>query len=287
MPPPATAAEAHARVAPQTWAEPIEAACALPRTIAQPPQRAAEPITAEVVAGAQLAHIQADWRDLISRADVPNVFMHPVLVALSACYPNTRSVALLAWREIGGRQQLVGFWAFALGRAPRSIIPISVLAAPPFPQAYLASPVIDRDFLDETLEAMLDCIAGDPDLPKIVVLESARADGATMQALNRVLDVRGSAPAVLRRSMRPMLASKLDGKKYIEETLSASSRKKLRQHRRRLGEKGTIESRVASAPETVGIAVEEFSAPRGRRLEGPTSAPLCCATRPTRRSRAR
>ncbi len=156
------------------------------------PEHVAGKVTVEVASGARLAGIQADWRDLVARADVPNIFMHPVLVALSACYPNSRSVALLAWRDNGGRPQLVGFWAFAVCRAPRSIIPISVLAAPPFAHAYLAAPIVDRDRLDETLQAMLDCIAGDPNLPKVVVLEAMRAESATLQALNRVLEARGS-----------------------------------------------------------------------------------------------
>ena len=119
-----------------------------------------------------LPEFQADWRDLIARADVANVFMHPVLVALSACYPNTRSVALLAWRDDGGRPQLVGFWAFAVGRAPRSIMPISVLAAPPFAHAISPRRLSIATCSTRRLQAMLDCIAGDPSLPKIVVLET-------------------------------------------------------------------------------------------------------------------
>jgi hypothetical protein len=106
--------------------------------VAQQPRAstgAATSVTVEVAAGARLAEIQMEWRDLIARADVANVFMHPVLVALSACYPDTRCRALLAWQNSGGRRRLAGFWAFAAGRAPRSIIPLSVLAAPAFAQA--------------------------------------------------------------------------------------------------------------------------------------------------------
>ena len=131
---------------------------------------------------------------------------------------------------------------------PCAIIPISVLVAPPFAHAYLATPVIDRDVLDETLSAMLECIADDPALPKILALDGMRADSATMQALARVLEARGSPPCVLRRSSRPMLASKLDAKQYMEKALSASSRKKLRQHRRRLAEKGALESKTITSP---------------------------------------
>ncbi|HEX3708884.1 MAG TPA: GNAT family N-acetyltransferase [Pseudolabrys sp.] len=230
--------------------------------VTQQPSRARADATTsvavEVAAGARLAEIQMEWRDLIVRADVANIFMHPVLIALSACYPDSRSRALLVWQNSPGRRRLAGFWAFNAGRAPRSIIPLSALAAPPFAQAYLASPVIDRDLLDETLQAMLDHIAADPSLPNVVALDAMRDDGATTQALMRVLAARGSAPAILRRFRRPMLASKLDAKQYMESALSASRRKKLRQHRRRLAEKGTLESTIISEPEAVGRALEDF-----------------------------
>lgn len=215
-------------------------------------------VTVEAANGARLAEIQMEWRDLIARADVPNVFMHPVLIALSACYPDTRCQVLLGWQHAGDRARLVGLWAFAARRAPRSVIPLSVLAAPPLAQAYLASPVIDRDLLDETLEAMLDHIATDQSLPKIIALDAMRDDGASTQALNRVLASRGTSPSILRRFLRPMLASKLDAKQYMENALSASHRKKLRQHRRRLGEKGALESKIITEPEAVGRALEDF-----------------------------
>ena len=244
MPPSSSLAEAAARIAPD-------------RAVAGEPRIAAK-VTVEIATGARLAEIQSDWRDLVARADVANVFMHPLLVALSARYPNTRCVTLLGWRERAGRPQLVGFWTFKVGRAPRSIIPVSVLTTPAFALAFLASPVIDRDVLDATLEAMLEQIAGDPSLPKFIALDGMRADGATMQALSRVLAARDSKPCILRRWSRPMLASKLDGKSYLEQALSAASRKKLRQHRRRLADKGTLEVKTIAEPDMVALAVEDF-----------------------------
>ncbi len=261
MPPSATSAEINARVAPQAWPRPAEIAVTSDQSPAREPRlpkRGAAVVTIEVATGARLSEIQSEWRDLIGRADTPNVFMHPMLLALCACYPKIRCRALLGWRDNAGRRQLVGLWGFAIGRAPRSIIPISMLKAPPFAHAYLATPVIDRALLDEILAAMLDCIAADPSLPKIIALDAVREDGATMQALNRVLGSRGSTPAVLRRALRPMLASDLDGKQYMERALSGASRKKLRQHRRRLAQKGVLESKTVTGLEAVGRALEDF-----------------------------
>jgi len=233
-------------------------------------------VSVEVATGARLAEIQSEWRDLVARADVANVFMHPVLVSLGARYPNARCVTLLAWRDCGGHRQLAGLWAFNIGRAPRAVLPVSVLAAPPFAHAYLAAPVVDRDALDETLEAILDRIAGDPALPKIIALDGIRADSATMHALARVLEARSSKSRVLRRSIRPMLACKRDAAPAADKMLSASTRKKLRQHRRRLAEKGALESKTITEPGAVGRAVEDFLKLEAAGWKGRERSALLC-----------
>src|SRR6202043_3832774 len=103
---------------------------------------------------------------------------------------------------------------------------IRLLIIPPYVHGYLATPVVDRKCLDETLDAMLDCIARDPQLPKIVALDAMGTDGPTYEALMRVLAQRGSAPRIFEQLRRPKLASELDGKAYLEKALSSSTRKK-------------------------------------------------------------
>ncbi len=224
-----------------------------------PPSPRAADIAVEVASGERLAELQADWDDLIARADTANVFMNPLLVQLASdAEPGRRRVTLLAWYERGGRRHLAGIWAFAIGRPSYSMLPIDVLKAPAMAQGYLATPVIDRSVLDAVLEAMLASIAGDSSLPKMATLDAMTADGATMQALRRVLAGRGTAPYVLAEAVRPMLASDLDGKRYLEQALSSSSRKKLRQHRRRLGERGTLEYKILVEPADVKRGLEDF-----------------------------
>ena len=226
---------------------------------AQRPQPRAADIVVEVATGERLAALQADWDALAARADAPNVFMNPLLVKLAGdSDPSHRRVALLAWHERDGRRSLVGVWAFAVRRAPQSILPIDVLAAPAMAHGYLATPVIDRDALDATLEAMLACITVEPGLPKIVALDAMATGGATMRALDRVLAARGSAACILAEAVRPMLASDLDGKQYLEQALSSSSRKKLRQHRRRLGEKGNLQYKIMTTPAEAERGLEDF-----------------------------
>ena len=247
------------------------------RSAAQPPPIAGRTaVSVEIATGARLAEIQGEWRDLVARADVANVFMHPVLIALGDRYPNARCFTLLGWRNNGGHRRLVGLWAFNIARAPRSIIPVPVLTAPAFAPAYLAAPVIDRGALDETLTAMLDRIADDPALPKIVALDGMPTSGATMAALTRVLDARGGNLRILRRSMRPILTCRRDAKVSVERMLSASTRKKLRQHRRRLADMGALASKTITEPEAVSRAVEDFLALEAAGWKGRERTALLC-----------
>src|SRR6185312_10288658 len=109
----------------------------------------------------------------LDRAAVPNMFMDPALLqAVLEADPETRIQTLLAWRALGSQHQLVGVWAFAVDRARKSALPVNVLISPPCPHSFLATPVIDRGCLDEVLDAMLDKLDVDPQLPKIIALDS-------------------------------------------------------------------------------------------------------------------
>jgi CelD/BcsL family acetyltransferase involved in cellulose biosynthesis len=219
--------------------------------------------TIEMADPASLIGVHADlhgaWTDLLSRADTQNVFMDPsLLVAAAAADPKGQQRALLAWKTIDGAKRLVGVWGFAVGRPRWSVLPIRVLTVPAYNHGYLATPVIDRDHLDETIEAMLDAITVERGLPKILALDTLAADGATYEALIRVLERRGTAPRVFEQMQRPRLSSDLDGKAYLEKAVSSSTRKKLRQYRRRLAEKGAVMSAVITEPAAVRRAVDQF-----------------------------
>jgi CelD/BcsL family acetyltransferase involved in cellulose biosynthesis len=223
--------------------------------------RTAQLVSVEIACAGRLADIRADWTDLLRRAAEPNVFMDPAVIAAAHdADPDGGHRALLAWTDIDGRKRLVGLWAFSVGRPRRSMLPLPVMRVPAFSHSYLATPVIDRDCLDDTLDGMLDGIAASHVLPKIMSLDTMGAGGPTYDALVRVLAARGSAPCVFQEVQRPKLASELDGKAYLEKALSGSTRKKLRQHRRKLAEKGALTSSITTDPGAVRKAVEEFLA---------------------------
>jgi CelD/BcsL family acetyltransferase involved in cellulose biosynthesis len=246
--------------------------------VAAAPQRVTQAMTVEIADAVRLARLRPDWTDLLSRADVPNVLMDPAMVEAAAeVFPEAQSQALLAWKvSVEGKRQLAGIWAFSIGRPHQSAFPVRVLTIPPGPHRYLATPVIDRTCLDQTLDAMLDALAADPKLPKIATLDAMSVDSPTMDALARVLAARGSAPCVLEQFRRPKLSAGLDGKSYLEKALSSSSRKKLRQHRRRLAEKGTLSTVIATEPEAIRAALEDFMQMEAAGWKGRQGTALLC-----------
>jgi CelD/BcsL family acetyltransferase involved in cellulose biosynthesis len=240
--------------------------------------RGAQRITVEIADAVRLNALRPSWIDLLTRADVPNVLMDPAMVQAAAeVFPEAQSQALLAWKpRADGKRQLAGIWAFSVGRPHQSAFPVRVLTIPPGPHRYLATPVIDRACLDETLDAMLDAFAADLKLPKIMALDAMSMESPTMAALARVLTARGSAPCVLEQFRCPKLASELDGKSYLEKALSSSSRKKLRQHRRRLAEKGALTTVIATEPEAVRRALEDFMKMEASGWKGQQGTALLC-----------
>jgi hypothetical protein len=214
-------------------------------------------IFVEIVRGRPSPELDTAWDDLLICADTPNVFMQPRIIR--AATPDRRIVTLLAWRQDGRHRQLAGFWAFSIAKPHLSLLPIMALCAPAATEhAYLSAPVIDRDYLDATLRAMLEAIAETSDLPKIVALESMSGSGTTYRALLRVLGERGSPSCRLEAKNRPLLLPGDGASDYMESALSSSSRKKLRQHRRRLSEMGRLETVVARSVADVQRGFEAF-----------------------------
>jgi CelD/BcsL family acetyltransferase involved in cellulose biosynthesis len=225
------------------------------------PRRVTQRVAVEIADAVRFSEIRPAWLDLLTRAAEPNAFMDPALVRAAAeADPEVPIRVLLAWTPAVGsaKRQLVGVWAFAVCRPRRSPMPLRTLNAPVHAHGHLATPVVDRADPDETLDAMLDAVADDAQCPKIIALAAMGTEGPTMAALTRVLACRGSAPCMFEQSARPKLASDLDGESYLKNTMSASSRKKLRQHRRRLCEKGALARVTATDPEAVRRAIEQF-----------------------------
>lgn len=221
--------------------------------------RAAATVNVEIADGRRLAALQSEWNELIKVTDCQNIFLNPGIIrAVSESDRHAEYLALLAWKPVGEHRKLVGVWAFSRTRPPRSALPFQVLTAPLSKHSYLATPVIDRDYLDDTLDCMLDAVADVSSIANILALDMMATEGQTYDALVRVVGRRGGSLCIIEESQRPKLASDLDGKTYLQEALSSSTRKKLRQYRRRLSEQGALSYAVAAEPDEIKHDLESF-----------------------------
>jgi CelD/BcsL family acetyltransferase involved in cellulose biosynthesis len=124
---------------------------------------------------------------------------------------------------------------------------------------------------------MLDYLERDAGAPKLIMLDAMGMNGETMRSLARVLEARNGAPFILTRTQRPMLESELDGPRYLEKSQSSSSRKKLRQHRRRLAESGKLEFKVCQEPRAVHQAFDDFMRLENQGWKGRNGTALLCS----------
>ena len=213
-------------------------------------------ISVQVTDAASFAAAASQWRDLVARTAEPNVFQEPSFVAAASGAAGGSDRTLLAWQNQGQERSLVGAWTMRVA-SPRSRLPVRVLSAPLLPDyALLATPVLDRDLVPEALSAMLDAITADDSLPKIVLLRMAVSSGPFIEALYHLLAARKALPVEMDRRQRAKLRSGLDGPTYFERALSASTRKKLRQHRRRLAQQGAV-STISHIGVVDGVAAFE------------------------------
>jgi hypothetical protein len=197
-------------------------------------------LTVEITGVERFSAVTDAWQDLVARAAVPNVAMHPS-VAAAAQATKDRVHVILVWHAVKSNKssRLVGAWVLAERRHSRRF-PLRVLQSPVDAQMMLSTPVIDADFMSEAFTAMLDAIAAATTLPKIMYLNEFTGDGTAFLTFNNAFAARGGQPRILNYLRRPKLQSDLDGRVYLEHSLSAEKRRELRRCRRRLEERGLL-----------------------------------------------
>jgi uncharacterized membrane protein len=194
------------------------------------------------------AVVGEQWQDLAARAPA-NVFMDPAALKIASDTGFAKIRVLLA-REEEAPRRLLGLWALRL----RKIAPYwpTVLEALPYNYAFLSTPVIDPQFIDDVIPAFLAAIATNPELPKVILLQSLDAGSAA--AMQKALQRRAGRHAILSENDRPFVTGELGVKR------SGSTRKKLRQDWNRLSSLGVAEVLNDRAPDAVREAFETFLA---------------------------
>lgn len=201
---------------------------------------------------AALADVIDEWRALSARALEPNVFYDPAF-ALAAAPVFGRDVgAGLIW--LGAR--LVGFFPARITRRRYGLY-VPVLVGWTHPYAPLGTPLVAGEVAHEAIAAWLDHLAGNVDMPGLVLLPMVPENGPFATALNAVLRTRQHT--LFASHQRALLAPGLQRAGYLERAIGGRTRKEWRRQRRRLEDKGAV-SMVTTSGNAGPAALEDFFA---------------------------
>lgn len=193
-----------------------------------------------------------EWRDLADRALEANLF-YEADFAQAAAMAFGQGVKIVLIRNKDGR--LVLAWPFRLKRA-RWGIPLAVMLGWGHPFAALGLPLVDADFAESAIEALLRIDSTLPHLPPRLLFPQVRMDGAFAQALAKLHGRNNRRMARLEQFDRAHW--RLGERDDPFETLSSGSKSKLRQELRRLEKQGPITLDVATEPADVEKALEDY-----------------------------
>ena len=200
---------------------------------------------------AELDAIVTDWRDLAGRAIEPNVFYEPSFAQAAAPVFGRDAGAGLVWSR-AMPPRLVGLFPARIERR-RYGITLPVLVGWTHPYAPLGTPLVDRDAGETVIAAWLDHVAGDPQLPDVMLLPSLPTDGALAQAIDAVVARRGAPSASFARHRRALLLPADDRTSYLDLAVGHKKRKELRRQRKRLGDGGVT---IVNALESVWLVLQ-------------------------------
>src|SRR4051812_3011592 len=199
-----------------------------------------------------LGEIRGEWRELAGRAIEPNVFYDPAFALAAAPVFGADVGAVLVWSQVSP-QRLIGLFPL---RAERRYGVMATLTGWTHPYAPLGVPLVDRDEADAAVSALLDYVAADARLPKLVLLPLIARDGAFADTMARVLAQHGGASAHFGEHARALLAP--DERTNYLDHVSHKKTKELRRQRRRLDEKGAVTFASAQEPATIALALADY-----------------------------
>ena len=169
----------------------------------------------------------AAWRRLADRAAEPNPYYRPEFVRPAAKAGDDPLLLVVCDGDA---------WIACLPvvRASRwRRLPLPVLAPWMPDHAFIATPLLDRECVDEAAAALL-ALAATTAHSSALILDPIDPDGSAGTALHAALRSAGTEPVVFAEWERAALRRRPEPT-YLQETLSGKRRKELRRQRRALG----------------------------------------------------
>lgn len=206
-----------------------------------------ERLEAEIVTASDFARHQGDWDDLVRRALISNVYMHPAVALAAERHAGRPVVVALVWRAAGLGRVLVGAWLLGEFAERRGFFRVLDTALNRL--VFAGTPVVDAGLVPDVLDKLLDVIVDQPNLPGIIVASDLNADERLLSYLREVLGRRRSRAMVVGRRRRAVLTRRSDGELPEHPGASAKQRQSFRRRSRRFAEAGIEHVALMCGPE--------------------------------------
>lgn len=218
---------------------------------------------------------QTEWKDLASRALVPNIF-YEAEYAVPAAVPFGPDIMLLTVTEGPSiYSRMLGAWPVRIS-SRRWGIPLRVLVGWTHPFAALGVPLLDRERALDALRVLLTASRLLPGIPTRILLPNIPEDGPFAEMLGSLEREHGLRSHRYNSHVRAKMLPK-SRKDYFESHLSARTRSKLRQQFRRIEKCGATVFETISEPSAVTSAVEDYIALEGRGWKARAGTAITCS----------
>lgn len=197
------------------------------------------------------------WRELASRALVPNLFYEPEFAqAASLAFGKNVKLLTISTTENGQTRMLLA-WPYRVVRQ-RWGIPLHVMVGWTHPFASLGVPLVDADHAESALRALLNSRSIFTNLPPRALLPLIPEEGPIGQILARLDRERGGHLAFTERHDRAYWRRGEADDPLA--TLSSGTKSKLRQEFRRLERDGRVTHEIITDSSEMSAALEDYLA---------------------------
>ncbi len=222
----------------------------------------------------RLEEVANEWRALAARALAPNVFYEPAFALASGRLFGRDAGAVLIWSGTTPRKLLGLFPARTAAR--RYVLKLPVLMGWTHPFAPLATPLVERDAAEPVIASWLAFLAGNAELPGLLLLPFLPREGPFANALAAVLRRRQMPCAAFNCHARALLAPGGERTEYVKHALGARKYGQLLRTMRRLGEAGGLLFDTATEPAAVAAAYKDFLALEASGWKGQAGTAIAC-----------
>jgi CelD/BcsL family acetyltransferase involved in cellulose biosynthesis len=218
------------------------------------------------------ADLASDWQRLVARAE-GNAFLDPAGLKAARESGFAEPLLMLAWDRRESPARLVGL--MALHRQATPGLPTRYLCSLPHDFAFISSPVIDPDYLNDAMPAFFAEVGRRPDLPRVVRLQYLDGGEASYEAIRAALPAGATQSLVLGTRDRAFVTREAGLKR------SGSTRKKLRQDWNRLSATGAVDVVNQRSPEATAAGLEVFLAMEAASWKGERGTAFLSSERDT------